>query len=51
MAGRLRAQADFLAGGGRPLDSPLAGSIRYSSRWTGVGGGLSDLLDTLLPGR
>ena len=49
--GRLRAQADFLAGGGRPLDSPLAGSIRYSSRWTGVGGGLSDLLDTLLPGR
>ena len=51
VAGRLRTQADFLAGGGRPLGSPLAGSIRYSSRWTGVGGGLSDLLDTLLPGR
>jgi hypothetical protein len=51
VAGRLRTQADFLAGGGRPLDSPLAGSIRYSSRWTGVGGGLSNLLDTLLPGR
>lgn len=48
---RLRAQAAYLAGGGRPLDSPLAGSIRYSNRWTGVGSGLNDLLDTLLPCR
>jgi hypothetical protein len=51
VADRLRAQAAFLAAGGRLLDSPLIGSVRYSDRWTGVGSGVSDLLDTLLPFR
>ena len=51
VAHRLRVQADFLAGGGRLLDSPLAGSVRHSHRWTGSGSGLSDLVDTLLPFR
>ena len=51
VADRLRTPADFLAAEARPPASPLAASIRSSNRWTGVGAGLSDLLDTLLPGR
>jgi hypothetical protein len=51
VADRLRAQAAFLAAGGRLVDSPLIGSVRYSDRWTGVGSGVADLLATLLPFR
>ena len=50
VADRLRDQAAHLAAGGRLLDSPLTGSIRYSGRWSGGGGGssISDLIAALL---